>query len=142
MPERSAQFELSTKVGRLIEARVLRLTTREDADAYSRALAQEVRHHRAAPILVADHRPVAIYPQAAADRLIELFQDMNSRLERIAILVAPTNATILMQLERIAREAGFEKRKVFREPTQALVHLGQSLNEAELDRARAFLAGA
>src|SRR5690606_25066401 len=110
----TAKFELATRVGRLIEARVYRLMTRDDADEYSRALADEVRRHFRAPILLADHRPVPIYPQAAADRLVELFHDMNARLERIAIVVAPTNATMLMQLERITREARYENRKVFR----------------------------
>lgn len=138
----SANFELATRVGRLIEARVYRLATREDADDYSRALADEVRRHHRAPILLADHRPVRIYPQAPADRLVELFVDMNSRLERIAILVAPTNATILMQLERISREASYANRKVFRETEPALEHLALSLDAGELERARAFLAEA
>lgn len=133
-------YTIESRVGRLIEARVLRLSTREDADAYSDALAAEVRRHGEAPVLCADHRPVRIYPQAPADRLVELFQDMNSRLERIAIVVAPTNATILLQLERIVREARFEKRKVFREAAGALEHLASSLDARELARARAFLA--
>ncbi len=132
-------YAIETRAGRLIEARVFRLSTREDVDAYSAALAEEVRRHRAAPILCADHRPVRIYPQAAADRLIELFQDMNTRLERIAILVSPSNATMLLQLERIVREARFDRRRVFREPPQALEFLATSLSPSELDRARAFL---
>lgn len=137
----TSSFTIETRVGRLIEARVFRLVTRGDADAYSDALAVEVRRHPGgrAPVLVADHRPVPVYPQAAADRLIELFQDMNSRLERIAIIVAPTNATILLQLERIVREARFPNRRVFRAKELAVEHLGGALGPAELTRARAFL---
>lgn len=134
------RYTIESRVGRLIEARVLRLGTREDADAYSAALAAEVGRHSAAPVLCADHRPVRVYPQEPADRLVELFQDMNSRLERIAIVVAPTNATILLQLERIVREARFERRKVFRDAAGALDHLAASLDAHELARARAFLA--
>ncbi len=138
----TAQYTIETRVGRLIEARVFELNDREETDAYSATLAQEVRRHPRdrPPVLCADHRPVRIYPQAAADRLIELFQDMNSRLARIAILVSPSNATILMQLERIVREAGYENRRVFRATAPALTHLGLTLSPEEMTRARAFLA--
>ncbi len=138
----TARYSIETRVGRLIEGRVFRLITREDADAYSDALATEVRRHPndRAPVLLADHRPVMIYPQAAADRLIELFQDMNSRLERIAIIVWPSNATLLLQLERIVREAQFSNRRVFRDAAGVLEHLGVTLGSTEVARARAFLA--
>lgn len=128
--------------GRVIEARVFALWTREDADIYSQALAAEVSKAPATmqPILCADHRPVRIYPQSAADRLTELFQNMNTRLERIAILVSPTNATLNLQLQRIVREAGYENRKVMHEPREALAHLHDSLNPQERDRLRDFLA--
>ena len=65
------------------------------------------------PVLCADHRPVVVYPQSVADRLVELFMDMNRRLERVAILVAPSNATLLLQLRRLVREAAYASRKVF-----------------------------
>lgn len=134
-------YTLETRVGRLIEARVTRLRTRDDANRYSEGLGAEVSRlptHRRA-ILCADHRPIVVYPQPVTDRLVELFQLMNERLERIAIFVSPTNATLLMQLERLVREAAFSKRRVFREPATGLVHLGESLDPAELARARVFL---
>ena len=92
------------------------------------------------PVLCADHRPVRIYPQAVTDRLIELFVEMNTRLERVAILVSQTNATLFLQLQRIVREAGYENRRVFHEPEDALPHLGAGLDADELASARAFLA--
>ena len=82
---------------------------------------------------------LAIYPQDAADKLSERFQSNNSRFERIAIVVAPTNATLLMQLDRITREARFPNRRVFQEPRGALEHLAPGLDPSELDRAREFL---
>ncbi len=128
--------------GRVIEARVFGLWTREDADAYSQALAAEVALAPATmrPVLCADHRPVRIYPQPAADRLVELFQNMNTRLDRIAILVSRTNATLYLQLQRFVREAGYENRKVMHEPPEALTHLQDSLTPEERDRVRRFLA--
>lgn len=135
-------YELDCKVGRLIEARVFRLMSTDEANAYSRALAARVAKIPSSkrPVLCADHRPVAIYPQAVADRLSELFVHMNTRLERIAILVARSNATLALQLNRIVREAGYENRRVFYDSPGAVEHLGVVLDPAEKARVRAFLA--
>ena len=125
----------------MIEARVFSLRSREEADQYSDALALQVRAMSSPhPVLCADHRPVRIYPQAVTDRLIELFVEMNTRLERVAILVSQTNATLFLQLQRIVREAGYENRRVFHEQEDALPHLGAVLDADELASARAFLA--
>jgi hypothetical protein len=136
-------FTLERRVGRLIEARVFRLRSRAEADVYCRALGVEVAKVPLdlRPVLCADHRPVVVYPQDAADRLTELFCNMNTRLSRIAILVAPTNATLTLQLNRIVREARYENRRVFHDAAQALTHMTPSLDEREIERARAFLAG-
>jgi hypothetical protein len=138
----ASKYRVERRAGRLIEAKVFGLRTREDADEYGAAIVAAVRAHsgKEAPVLCADHREVVIYPQPAADRLVELFRPNNSRFERIAILVAATNVTITMQLDRLAREAGFENRRVFREPAGALAHLAGGLDKTELARARAFLA--
>ena len=90
MPQR---YLLENRAGRLIAARVFKLHDRADADEYAEALRLETtRHapHRPA-VLCADHRPVVVYPQPVTDRLTELFQLMNNRLERVAILVSPSD---------------------------------------------------
>ncbi len=137
----TADFTIETRAGRLIEARVYSLTSREDADAYSTALvaAVDALPDGAFGVLCADHRFAPVYPQPVTDRLTELFQYMNERLERVAIIVRPDAATLYMQLGRIAREAGNAARRVFREVEPALDHLSSSLDQAELDRAREFL---
>lgn len=142
MSDPSARYEVANRQARLIEARVHALWTTEDADAYSRELAAEVVACPAAsaPVLVADHRPVRVYPPEVTDHLVSLFEQMNARLERIAILVSETNATMYLQLERLVREAGFEKRRVFQDTEGALAHLAGGLDAAELARAKEFLA--
>ena len=134
------RYRVERRVGRLVEARVLSLRTREDADAYGAAVLAETVRASGKPVLCADHRPANVYPPAAAERLVELFRPNNTRFARIAIIVPPTNATLLMQLERLTREAGFENRRVFRDATGALAHLAGVLEESELVRARAFLS--
>lgn len=135
-----ALYTVEARVGRLIEARVRRLSTAEDVDAYGRAIANLALRAQSIPVLCADHRPVAIYPQAVTDRLVEAFRPNNGRFARIAILVKPSNATLTLQLRRLAREAGFEPRKVFAEAADAIAHLAPSLDETEARRLRVFLA--
>jgi hypothetical protein len=136
----TARYSVEVRVGRLIEARVFSLTTAAEADEYGRAIIAATQRAPKTPVLCADHRPVAIYPQPAADRLVEMFRPNNQRFERIAIVAAPTNATLLLQLERIVREAGSTKRRVFRDAAGAIDHLLPILDPRELARARSFLA--
>ena len=136
------RYAIQNTVGRLLEARVFWLTTQRDVDDYSRDIGLNLMRmpREIRPVLCADHRPVGIYPQAAADRLIELFTQMNSRLERVAILVSRTNATLYMQLNRIVREASYTARRVVHTAEEAHAHLAPELAHAELARMRDFLA--
>jgi hypothetical protein len=140
-PPPAENFSLVTNVGRLVEARVFALRTRKDVEDYGEAfgthlmrLPQGVR-----AILCADHRPVNIYAQEVADRLLEMFKPLNAHLERVAIVAAPTNATFAMQLDRIVRAAGYAARKVVYTPEEAVQHLAPVLTPQELKRTRAFL---
>jgi hypothetical protein len=134
-------YTIENRSGRLIEARVFGLKTREEADAYSHELGVQTLRMPSTkrPVLCADHRPVAIYAQPIADRLTELFTHMNTRLERIAILAARSNATLVLQLERLVREAAFAARRVCFTAEEATAHLAPVLDAAELARMREFL---
>ena len=91
------------------------------------------------PVLCADHRRVGIYSQVVADELASLFGRMNARLERVTALVARSNATLSLQLERIVREAKNPRRRVYYDVVPALEFLSLSLGPNEIDRARLFL---
>jgi len=136
------RFTTEIRSSPLVEARVASLRTARDVDDFSSTLGALVTRVPSAerPVLVADHRPVVVYPQAAAERLAELFVRMNSRLARVAILVAPSNATLAMQLDRLVREANNPVRRVFYLPDEALEHMRPALGAAQLARARAFLS--
>ena len=135
----AANFSVERR-GRLLEARVWALDDVEVADRYSRAIAEVAGSPGAeAPILCADHRYAELYPQPVTDRLLALFEQMNTRLGRIAIVVHPEQATFFMQLNRIVREAGFDKRQVFRDVEEALRFLALDLDGTDIDHARRFL---
>src|ERR1700722_10817370 len=132
-------FQINHKVGRLVEARVSALATVARANAYGEAFAPVVGKLLTRPILCADHRPVVIYAQPVADRLTELFTSLNRTWERVAIIVAPTNATLAMQLQRIVRESANTSRKVFFDPVEASQFLAEILDPGKPARLRLFL---
>ena len=134
-------FTVESRVGRLLEARIESLRTLDRASAYSDAIAQMVQRMpgHEPMILCADHRAVVVYPQPVADKLASLFGAMNQRLARIALLVAPTNATLSMQLGRIVREANNPDRRVFLVPAEAEAFLGEVLTGSERTRLARFL---
>lgn len=141
-PDASPPFVLEVRERRLICARVFRLSERESARAYARDLgAMCVRIAAHSPVLCADHRPVLVYAPEVADELVRLFTAMNSVLSRIAVLGAPTNATLIMQLGRIIREAGNPSRQLFTDAAKADEFLGAALDEPARAALSAFLAG-
>lgn len=134
-------FTVEVRAGRLIEARIEALRNLQRAAAYTQAFAQILQR---APvqermILCADHRAVAVYSQQVTDELASLFGAMNQRLARIALLVAPSNATLTMQLTRIVREARNPERRVFFAMEEAETFLGEVLTAAERSRLAQFL---
>jgi hypothetical protein len=141
VPTGGTRYVIQNRVKRLVEARVFGLNTRDDVDAYSRDIGIQIMRvpRELRPVLCADHRPVAIYAQPVADRLVELFTQMNTRLERVAIIVARSNATLAMQLGRLVREAKYSARRVVHTAEEAHAHLAPVLAPDELARMREFL---
>ena len=134
------KFSVTRHTGRLVEARIFALWTEADAVDYATKLELVVRSLAGQqPVLLADHRPVRVYPTAVADRLIQLFTDMNLSLERVAIMVTLGNVPLTLQLQRLVDDAENSRRKLFSDPTRAVAHLTPSLTHAERLRATEFL---
>jgi hypothetical protein len=131
-------FSVDRRARRLFEARVFELTDLAAVDRYATAFAAAADVPR--PVLCADHRPVKIYAPPVADALVKLFRTLNARWHRVAILVARTNATLAMQLQRIVRESANPSRSVFYEADDATKFLDPELDAAERERLRAFLS--
>lgn len=126
-------------MGRLVEARVFRLANAAEVVDYGGAFARHLSGLSGRPILVADHRPVVIYAQDVVDALIDMFRVMNRHWERAALVIAPTNATLSLQLQRVVRESRNPSRRVFTDARDACRFLGELLHPDELVRAGAFL---
>ena len=124
---------------RLVLARVFALPTVAAAQAYSAACAAEIGSAVGGrPILLADHRAVRLYPPDVTDALCAVFRINNALIERIAILVSPSNATLHMQLQRITREAGGDVRRVFTRAAEATEFLEPSLSPSERGEVATF----
>lgn len=134
-------FTVDRQQGRLVEAHVKELPDRAAADAYYQAITAAVLGV-AAPqkaVIFADHRAVLIYPPDVADRLVELFTSVNRRVERAALMVSRTNATVSLQIERIVRESANPHRRVFYEPVPCEAFLNEVLSPVERTRLRRLL---
>lgn len=133
----SVNFTVERRTGRLVEARIFRLTTPAEVIDYGHAFTPALIAGR--PVLLADHRPVAIYHQAVAAKLLETFNSFNRIWERVAIIIAPTNATLFLQFQRVVREARNPSRRIFTEPEEACDFIAETLQPLEMARASAFL---
>lgn len=137
----SHNFTVSRSVGRVLEARVFDLRTTADAEQYARAIYLAARGELGTKaVLLADHRPVRVYPAEVADHLVLLFTTMNMQLERASLLALRDNAVLSLQLQRLVREAQYDPRRVFFDPAAALEHLAPALNADENRRVAAFVA--
>lgn len=132
-------YKVEHRVGRLYEARVFGLNTPADVEAYLEEFTPEFFDGVSSPVLIADHRPVVIYAPKIADMIVELFKAMNARWERVAILAAPTNATLSMQMQRLVRASDNPQRRVFFDVGQAFAFLSEVLSSEEVERLMAFL---
>jgi hypothetical protein len=110
-----------TRLGRLVLARVRRLASSDDVDAYLSTFAPLVADGGAL-YLCADHRTGTVYSPAVADRLLEIFTSL-------------TNS----QLTRVIRASKNPERRVFSDPDGAEVFLGDVLVPEERAGLHLFL---
>jgi hypothetical protein len=116
--------------GQLVVARVRRLATPDDVDAYIRAFAP-VLVGGVARYLCADHRPATVYSPAVADRLVEIFTSLNRTWARAALIVSPLNATMNMQLTRVVGAPKNPERRLFADAESAEAFLSDVLSHDE-----------
>jgi hypothetical protein len=92
-------------------------------------------------VIAADWRTCRIFTPDVAERVVLMLSRSNPRVERSAILHASGQATSVLQVLRLAREAQFQQRRVFTEPSEMLEWLSEILTPPERERLQAFLAG-
>src|SRR5579883_627232 len=121
-------------VGRLLEVRAV-LPIRMDEVP---GLLQTMKDlfERAPPLVVSilDARHYGVEPPEAAEHFLKVIKRDNARIERSAFLVAPDQPVLGLQLERMIREAGSSKRRLFRNVADAVAFLDPVLTPEERAR--------
>ena len=122
-----------------MEVRVQSLRTRTDAELFMQEIRSCVSRTATRSIICADHRAAPIYPPVVVSQLIALFASINPHVDRAGLLIAPSNATLSMQVERILRETSNPLRRMFFDPDEMAAWLAEIQTETEASRMRAFL---
>lgn len=137
---RAADFEVQCTVGRLIEARLTWLETRADVERMQLSMLDAFRAAGPHGVICADWREAHVFAPEVGDALLELLKRGNRQFRRSAVLVAAQEASLVLQVERLFRDAKNEARRSFRTSEPLLAWLDEVLTSVEQQRARAFLA--
>lgn len=131
-------WTVQRNVGRLFEARIESLQTREQVSAFGDECRRLMKRAGQPVVVCADYRAVHVFSPVAAEALKELLRDLNPLIERSGLLVAPDHAINLMQMSRVARESGTQRR-TFVDKAPLREWLDEVLTPAEQARLTQFL---
>ena len=131
-------WTVQRNVGRLLEARVGSLQTREEVATFSDECRRLMKRGGPPVVVCADYRAVQVFSPATAEALKENLRDMNPLIARSGLLIAPDHAINLMQMSRVARESG-SQRRTFVDKAPLRAWLDELLTPDEQARLAAFL---
>jgi hypothetical protein len=92
-------------------------------------------------IIAADWRQCRVLTPDVAERAVQMLTRSNPRVERCSILHDPGQATSILQVLRIAREAKLQNRRVFTDPDEMRTWLAEIMQPDELARLDSLLRG-
>jgi hypothetical protein len=85
-------------------------------------------------VIAADWRACRLLTPLVAERAVQMLSRSNSRVERSAILHSQAQATSVLQVMRLTREAQLPYRRVFTEADEMKTWLSEVLTPAEIMR--------
>jgi Xaa-Pro aminopeptidase len=133
-------YTVARRVGRLIEVRHFTTMSAQDLDAFHARMLELINEQKGRVVSCVDFSRVRIFSPENADRIRSTMRLLNPSIERSAILLAPENATICLQMERLVRDAASPSRRSFREAGAAIAWLREVLSPEELARLREFVS--
>jgi hypothetical protein len=132
-------FRIENVVGRLVEIHVTDLRSMEEMEQFGFQVMETVKAVPGRAVSVVDLRLPRIFAPDVAESLEEMLRRANPKIERSAILLAPSHAIFALQLERLIREAANPARRSFRDPTKLREWAADILSEAEQARLATFV---
>lgn len=133
------EFHVHNGVGRLIATSIGRVNHPRQVGQIAHAMFDAFQRCPGQAVICTDWRPIRVFAPEVADAVIEMLSTTNKRLLRGAILLAPDNATLGLQVERLLHAANNPVRKTFRASDKMLSWLAEVLTPAELECAKKFL---
>lgn len=135
-----AAWSMNNSIGRLVEVRIKSLPDPAEVQRFWRRFADLAAGLPAAVnfVICTDVQTVTVLPPEVADLLLAGMLRDNPRLERNGMLLGP-GALVLLQAERLIREAQSPRRRSFREPEGLVRWLDEVLSEPERAALRRFL---
>jgi hypothetical protein len=128
------------RVGRLLEVRASLPICVEEIPALIASFTSIFRDAPPLVVAILDARSYGLEPPEATAYFVDMMKRDNTRIERSAFLVEPHQSLLALQLDRVIREAGNPRRRLFRSPPAAAAFLDPVLSAAEYARLDLFLA--
>jgi hypothetical protein len=118
-------------VGRLITYRVVPPVDDSNATRAATLLRTAIVAIGRPVVLCADLTEARTFAAGTAEQFVALMKSDNPKLERSALLLSEASATLVLQIERMVREAGSPARRVFldRQELRGWLHLVLSQDE-------------
>ena len=129
------------QVGRLLEVRAFLPVRMEEIPVLVQTMKEIFDRAPAQVVAILDARTYGVEPQDATDHFLAAIKRDNPRVERSAFLIDRDQALLGLQLDRLIREAGNPRRRLFRSVAGAVTFLQPVLTPDEQARLDAFLAG-
>ena len=118
-------------VGRLVEVRVGLLATLADVERLNDAVLRAVRRNSPAAVISADYRRATPVTREVANFWSAAMRRANRYVARSAVLLDPSNTLLNLQVERVVRCAGNERRRLFEEEQELRQWLDDALTDPE-----------
>lgn len=135
----SASWGMENNVGRLLEVRIRSLPDLAEVQRFWQRFAQiGARMQTSQIVICTDVHSILVLPPEVADAMVAGMQRDNPRLLRNGVLLGGS-AIVLLQVERLLREANSQARKSFREPDSLIRWLDEVLTQPEQQALRRFL---
>jgi len=127
-------------VGRLFEMRIQPPVTMEETTRFLQDIVRLTTAQPAKIVACTDLRgAVRTTDPDTIDFIAGILRSENPRLERNALLVSSGSPTFMLQMERMVKTAGHDRRRIFKTRHDAESWLAEVLTGAERARLRTFL---
>jgi hypothetical protein len=129
---RGPAFTVTLCVGRLIEVRIFHLSALETISRLSHRIVTEAGARPS--VILGDYRRTRPFSQSVGDAWSRAMRGFNDNVAWSAILLARSNDTFNLQVERVVRCAGNPGRRLFYDERELRDWVAQRATAAELSR--------